>query len=142
MVYIQRTTADGRLLFFSFADYSAMAPLGDLYLQHRVAVGLVAGSSVKRALAQVWGLPRSSSSSSRTGEETSSQQSGSGSVLVEVDCLVSRDGLVAFRMCCFSTNALLYKSNIGFMVWVCLGLSFGVGRLFGTQERGGVASRG
>ena len=27
------------------------------------------------------------------------------------------------------------------MVWICLGLSIGVGRLVGTQERGGAASR-
>ena len=59
-------------LFSSFADYATIAPLEDLCLQHRVAVGLVADSNVKRALARGWGLPRSSCSSSRTGSGTSS----------------------------------------------------------------------
>ena len=79
-------------MFSSFADYATIVPLEDLRLQHCVAVGL--GPSAKRALARGWGLPRSSISISRTGLGTSSGQSGSGSVLVEVDFLVSRVGLV------------------------------------------------
>ena len=122
-------------MFSSFAGYATVAQLKDLCLQYklyRACVGVVASSNVTGALAPGWGPLRCSSSRSRTGSGTSSYQSG-GSVFVEVDCLVSLVGLGAFRMCCFSTF-VRFKSRIH---GLDLFGSVGVGRMFGTQDRGG-----